>query len=341
MTRTWGLLVCLSLVGCAGVDLQPLAIPEALTERAAATPTHVIPVWTDTILHKDGTAIRGFGGRVMFYGEERDKSLQVDGVVIVYAWNDTGDARKETPDRKYVFRASELSRHYSRSKVGHSYSFWLPWDEVGGETQHVTLVTRFIDAAGGEVTSSAAHVVLPGPYVEPTNDHDAKAAKRGAETSQWFRSEPGPDEPIQQLSFEADSNPIDHSERGSAAEPTTIRLPLHLAVGDSEPLDILDLTTRSAAAARESSFPEETAGSSVAAELERRSAPDGHPARSRQSSRRFAARDRTRRFRSEPPRHHFRQRQSDSLTVSQRIARDAAEARSRRERASSSPPVEE
>ena len=153
--------------GCASVDLAKVDMPTLpmFEEKEMETPDRIIPVWTDSVLHRGGKAVRGFGGRVVFYGEEAEFPIQVDGVVIVYAWNDSKTNNQEKPDRKFVFKADMLPKHYSRSKIGDSYSFWLPWDKVGGTTEHVTLVTRFISATGGEVTSSAAHVVLPGPSV--------------------------------------------------------------------------------------------------------------------------------------------------------------------------------
>ena len=40
-------------------------------------------------------AVRGFGGRVIFYGEAKDLPIEVDGSLIVYAWDDTQSADRE------------------------------------------------------------------------------------------------------------------------------------------------------------------------------------------------------------------------------------------------------
>ncbi len=66
------------------------------------------------------------------------------------------------PARKYVFRAEELAGHYSESKLGHSYSFWVPWDRVGGPQRQVSLIARFKSAQGGVVMSEMTRHLLPG-----------------------------------------------------------------------------------------------------------------------------------------------------------------------------------
>ncbi len=126
--------------------------------------TQMVPVWSDTVLHQAGEpATRGVGGRVMFYGLERHRTIRTEGVLVVYVWDDSLGTSQRSPDRKYVFPAGDLEQHYSHSRMGHSYSFWLPWDAAGGAITHLTVVTRFVGVEGTELTSSPAHVVLPGP----------------------------------------------------------------------------------------------------------------------------------------------------------------------------------
>ena len=128
------------------------------------TPRQIVPVWSDTVLHQPGEpATRGFGGRIMFYGEDKHKAILVDGTLVVYAWDDSKGSMERTPDRKYVFPSDKLQTHYSQSRLGHSYSFWVPWDAAGGPLQHLTLISRFVSNDGTELTAAPAHVVLQGP----------------------------------------------------------------------------------------------------------------------------------------------------------------------------------
>jgi len=128
------------------------------------TPRQMVPVWSDTVLHQSGEpATRGVGGRIMFYGLDKHKAVRPQGTLVVYAWDDSQGMQERSPDRKFVFPSEDLQQHYSQSRLGHSYSFWLPWDAAGGQLTHLTLITRFVSSDGAELTSAPAHVVLPGP----------------------------------------------------------------------------------------------------------------------------------------------------------------------------------
>ncbi len=53
------------------------------------TPRQMVPLWSDAVLHQAESVPRAvFGGRLMFYGADKHKPIQVDGTLIVYAWND-------------------------------------------------------------------------------------------------------------------------------------------------------------------------------------------------------------------------------------------------------------
>lgn len=136
----------------------------AKREAKPETPHQIVPVWTDTVLHQPEQApVRGFGGRIMFYGPDRNRPILIDGTLVVYAWDDSAGTLERTPDRKYVFPAESLKTHYSLSPLGHSYSFWVPWDPAGGPQQRVTLISRFVSNDGAEITSTPARLVLQGP----------------------------------------------------------------------------------------------------------------------------------------------------------------------------------
>jgi len=118
------------ITGCAMMDKSPSTMFSR--EPEYETPQQVVPVWSDTVLHQAGQAgARGCGSRVLFYGADEKTAIQVDGTLIVYAWDDSTESQDRKPDRKYVFEADHLQDHYSKSKIGHSYSFWIPWDNAG------------------------------------------------------------------------------------------------------------------------------------------------------------------------------------------------------------------
>jgi len=127
-------------------------------------PDKIIAIWSDTVMTRAGQApLRGFGGRLLFYENKKEDPVKIDGTLVVYAFDDTGrDAEHAKPDRKYVYLPEQLPAHYSKSKVGHSYSFWLPWDEVGGLQKEITLIVRFEPKDSPAVLSEPCKQVLPG-----------------------------------------------------------------------------------------------------------------------------------------------------------------------------------
>ncbi len=159
----WFVMLALSLgsvAGCATLQL-PAKLDLAGPTDKPQTPLRMTALWTDTVLVEAGVV--GFGGRIMFYGRGDEDPIVVEGELTVFAYDDTGDVQDEAvPARKYVFRAEDLARHYSESKLGHSYSFWVPWGRVGGPQRQVSLIARFKSAKGGVVMSEMTRHLLPG-----------------------------------------------------------------------------------------------------------------------------------------------------------------------------------
>jgi hypothetical protein len=133
-------------------------------EPEKGTPVRMVGTWTDTVLTQPGQkSQRGFGGRLVFYGRKEEKPILVEGQLVVYAFDETG--RKVTdnrPTRRYVFPADQMPLHMSKSEIGASYSFWLPWDEAGGPQTDVSLICRFEPTKGSVVTSEQTRHRLPG-----------------------------------------------------------------------------------------------------------------------------------------------------------------------------------
>ncbi len=162
------LLVCFITLGAGCTTLTGLPASWLDEKPEFVTPHQVIPVWSDTVLHQAGQkGVRGCGGRIMFYPSEGKRAVRVDGSLAVYVWDDSQQADDRKPNRKYVFKAEDLQKHYSKSKVGDSYSFWIPWDDVGGAQKELTVVARFVGSNGAETTSAPAKVILAGAVPLP------------------------------------------------------------------------------------------------------------------------------------------------------------------------------
>jgi hypothetical protein len=160
-----------TFTGCASWDLSKSLHWPFGNDEKPAKPEKVLAMWTDTVLyHSNDAPIRGFGGRLMFYEAKNEKPVKVDGKLTVYAFvEDSRQPDNARPDRKYVFTADQLPAHYSKSTIGHSYSVWLPWDEVGGPQQAISLFILFEPKEGAPVKGQITRQMLPGktPPVNP------------------------------------------------------------------------------------------------------------------------------------------------------------------------------
>ena len=223
--------------GCALFDTDAADVPGMFeSDPEFTTPELMIPLWTDTVLHTAGKPpIRGCGGRIMFYTEEGKEAVRVDGTLKVYVWNDSAPVRQRQPDREYVFRADQLQKHYSRSRVGHSYSFWLPWGPAGGDRVELTVVARFVGRDGSDISTTPSRVILPGriPMPEPPdrrqNTRRSKIDESAADDSQAGEHSGSPAteqrQPIRQTSYE---RPAESAQRAdeSVSSLRTTEIPL-------------------------------------------------------------------------------------------------------------------
>lgn len=231
------LALCLTMMqaGCTLLTTSQLPIFGA-KKPEFEVPRQVVPVWSDTVLHQpDSAATRGFGGRLMFYGQDKHKPIRVEGSLIVYAWDDSKGSMERAPDRKYVFTAETLQNHYSESRLGHSYSFWVPWDVAGGPLQRLTLISRFLSKDGTELTGTPAHVVLQGPSDSSPFPNEIKDANSvGEETkddlSLSARLEKKRMGRVQQASFTED----EQEEATASSSGRSYSRPLHPGLKTSE-----------------------------------------------------------------------------------------------------------
>ncbi len=197
------------------------------------TPVRMVTAWTDTVLTQPGQKPqRGFGGRLMFYGKEGKKPILVDGQLVVYAFDEAGrDPTDNKPTRRYVFPADQISLHMSKSDIGASYSFWLPWDEAGGPRMDISLICRFEPKNGAVVTSEQTRHLLPGTMPaaqvagvkQPPKLPEGVPSKPTRQTLQSLQSSRAADERARLTSYEVpvatEQQPV---ASGGAADPSAI-----------------------------------------------------------------------------------------------------------------------
>jgi hypothetical protein len=153
------------LTGCTSLGLKtPNVWPLNIADDKPGMPSQVVANWTDTILYQGSQVpVRGFGGRLIFYTDGKKEPVKVEGTLAVYAFDEKNrDPNNAKPDRKFVFTKDQLATHYSKSKLGHSYSVWIPWDDAGGEQKDISLIVRFMPEKGSAVVSEQTKHILPG-----------------------------------------------------------------------------------------------------------------------------------------------------------------------------------
>ncbi len=171
-------LLC-GFAGCSSLDIRKNIPWGEGKDEKPGEPTKVVVMWTDAMLNQsEKKGVRGFGGRLYFYGKDPNKPIKVKGGLVIYAFDEAGrDPDNVVPDKKYVFTSEQMEKHYSKNEVGASYSVWLPWDQVGGVKKEVSLIARFTSDKGGLVISEQTKQELPG-MPAPTAA-DAKGKNKG------------------------------------------------------------------------------------------------------------------------------------------------------------------
>ena len=191
-------LVCIALTtlaltsGCQSLSSSTQALDDAMpwnTEQAAKrkheeNASRIVAIWTHDVLSTPtGGAVQGFGGRMYFYNRKQE-AVEVEGQLVVYAFDDTNnptaDHSNRQPNRKYVFRSDQLSSHLTESELGPSYSFWIPWQQLGEPGKKVSLVPVFIPDDGQIINGLFSKVTLPGnsPHHQTPDNADRLASSQ-------------------------------------------------------------------------------------------------------------------------------------------------------------------
>lgn len=199
--------------GCASWNL-PKQIAFWDAPPKPQVPTRMVEFWSEETLTTPGMpSVRGFAGRVMFYNDKQSAPITVDGTFSVFAFDDSDQNRGYTaPEKKFVYLPDQLPKYYSKSELGRSYSFWLPWDEVGGPERKLCLIARFEPRKGTPVVSQPCHKLLPGTPPAP--------GQPGSTVMSLNRSAQAGD--VRQVSYEA---PVAQTPPADSATTFTIDVP--------------------------------------------------------------------------------------------------------------------
>ncbi len=160
-----------SITGCQSTQTagwwNPFSQLSSSDEVKFEQPARMAVIWRESTISQPGRGTaRGFGGRVYFYNQQNEP-IRVDGELTVYAFDDsTSSTQNNVPDRKYVFKQSDLQKHFSETDLGSSYSIWIPWDKIGGQRKTIALLPVFQPEGGMIVNAGQSIAVLPGKTSE-------------------------------------------------------------------------------------------------------------------------------------------------------------------------------
>ncbi len=187
--------------GCQSWETQgklPLFSRDKKEKKTDSPPEKIVAVWTEATHHHPGKkAERGFGSRIVFY-DAQDRPLEITGKVTVFVFDDQHPAADEpAPKYKFVFPEEVIASHYSKSDLGHSYSFWIPLAAIDSPTIPFSLVVRYDSPQGERVLSDLTKKVLVGTGIKTTRQ-DKKREPAPATSAA--------DDLIRQASFQASFN---------------------------------------------------------------------------------------------------------------------------------------
>lgn len=247
------------MLGCAPLDVKKkLAFWES--DPKPKVPTRLVEFWSEEVLTEAGMpSVRGFAGRVMFYDQTESKPVAVDGTFTVFAFDDADRSKGlSAPEKKFVYLPDQLPKYYSKSQMGPSYSFWLPWDEVGGPERKICMVARFEPRKGAPIVSRPCYKTLPGKAPAPgepgsTVMNISTSRSPGAVRPVSYEEPIGPAPTAQQATITIDVPPAFARRSLSAgqAEPSAPQAVPQAATSPSQETDRSATDSRSQAPAPE------------------------------------------------------------------------------------------
>ena len=167
------MLACSAFTGCKSFDLMKNEADTADKEGQwwkkdelppVGSPAKIVAIWANSVFNQPGQGpVRGLGGRVYFY-DAKHQPVRVEGQLKVFLYDDTDKASRDKQEatKQIDFTVKEVADSYTPSEFGPSYSFWVPWGEVGGERTQLSVIPVFTASAGEVVVGEQARYVLPG-----------------------------------------------------------------------------------------------------------------------------------------------------------------------------------
>src|SRR5262249_50124870 len=141
-------LACLifNLTGCALLKLGKHQFPATGPKNPAV---RIIGMWQPSEGMWEGRTTRGFSGQIMFFGINSDAPAKVNGEVVIYVFDDQGQAEEQAkPIHEFKFPADSWNALLADGPLGATYGVFVPYTRPGIHSANCTLRVRYTPASG-------------------------------------------------------------------------------------------------------------------------------------------------------------------------------------------------
>ena len=122
----------------------------------------------------DNLPARGVSGQIFFFTRGNVSSVEVDGDVRIFLFDDHGSPEEQTqPLHQFDFLAGSWKAQLTSTQFGPAYQLFVPYSRKGHHQTELALRVRLIQPHSPPVFSNVTKVTLPG--------YDAAKAKSAAE----------------------------------------------------------------------------------------------------------------------------------------------------------------
>lgn len=218
--RNAAILVLTAVVGCQSDGLLKLSGNKFRKADADNPAVRALCIWQPAKGRGlDDLPARGFAGQVFFFTRGKPTSVQVEGDVRIYLFDQIGTSEKQSkPIHQFDFVDGAWNAHLQDTQFGPAYQVFIPYTRDTHRKVNCSLRLRLIPEQGPTIYSDMAHVTLPG--AEPSSDSGENLtstpnAKRATASRTKAVSAPEADRTRQQLVRRIEQTALKQLRRGS------------------------------------------------------------------------------------------------------------------------------
>ena len=160
------LLALLAITGCSTTSLFSKFAPK--NKFAKATPQNpavrCLCLWEPSEgTGADNKPARGVSGQIFFFTRGEASSVEVEGDVRVFLFDDFGVADAQAqPLHQFDFLAGSWQAHVTSTQFGPAYQLFVPYSRKGHHQAELAVRVRLTPPSGSPLFSEIAKVTLPG-----------------------------------------------------------------------------------------------------------------------------------------------------------------------------------